>query len=463
MLDVDSNWMVSDGAPRERWPGGSVLPLADAYWLASTYSGAGNLLDGSGGGRPMIFGAAAAAPLFLPAGPYLYLPGIAQNYAWSAADAAMKVTGAIDVRGVVVMDNYTPAANATTGGRWVNTTPDRSYRLEVTNAKLLLLRISPDGVANDSIASSAVIPAANLAQIAIKATWRPSDQRVQFFTSTDYNPDRDTGTWTQLGTDRTMPGAPASIFPGTAAMEMGATQGATQGFWPGRLLRWQVFDGIGGTKVYDADYTTASRYDAARTSATAVTGQAITIARASSGRKTSVPDRNLFLLGTDDYFEAADDPLFNFTNADTFSLAVGARVYGGAVAAVQAFFAKKSSYAAGAGYFVGRSTTPATIFRASDAANNPEASAGDFSPGLAAAIGAVQLPATLQAALSGVAGATTPNTNAATLLNALGLRIGAASGGSAFADAEILGAALFRNRALTAADFAQLAYELGAY
>jgi hypothetical protein len=88
----------------------------------------------------------------------------------------------------------------------------------------------------------------------LRATWRASDGRVQFFTSTN-----DGQSWQQLGSDAAFEFPPASINAGTAPLWIGVRDdpdGNQTNRFAGRVRRAEVRDGIDGTVVASPDFRT---------------------------------------------------------------------------------------------------------------------------------------------------------------------------------------------------------------
>ncbi len=213
---------------------------------------------------------------------YLSLPAVSGAFASTPDDPALEFTGDLELRAVVM-----PLA-LTGGGRLIckfNTASNqRSFVMYMPGGVIgatpgandVLLQISPDGSAQAVGRSTGTggMPTANGVLVALKSTWRKSDGRFQHFYSFDYNADADSGTWTQQGVDVFDTAAAAGRFDSTAALEMGSSNGGTANLFRGRYYRAQMYNGIGGTKVFDVDYT---RQRPGATSITALTGQTVTI------------------------------------------------------------------------------------------------------------------------------------------------------------------------------------------
>lgn len=149
---------------------------------------------------------------------YLRLTGQSGNYASTPDSAALSLTGDIDIRVKVAMDDWTPGATqalvAKRGGSSLN-----SYMAEVSTAGKITLVLSADGTAETTATSSVAAGFTDGTTNWVRATWRQSDGRVQFFTSSN-------GTaWTQLGTDQSI--AIASIADTASQLEIGSRSSGT--------------------------------------------------------------------------------------------------------------------------------------------------------------------------------------------------------------------------------------------
>jgi hypothetical protein len=227
---------------------------------------------------------------------YVYLPGVAGNYLSTPDAAALDITGDIDLRVQVALDNWTPSGDDTLISKF-GAGGNRSYRLTVTSAGNLSLIWSSDGTTLITATSSVATGITNGTIKWVRATLDvdngSSGNTVTFFTS-------DNGTsWTQLGTTVVTAGI-TSIFNSTWTVDIGTDGGAARPL-DGKIFRAQILNGIGGTTVLDVNTSVITT--GAATSFTAVTGQTVTINRSTSGRKTVAVTQPTWLFGTDDYME----------------------------------------------------------------------------------------------------------------------------------------------------------------
>jgi hypothetical protein len=324
----------------EGWPAGTqraanaaerLLSQAVAWWDVGQYRDGDRFLRNRGTGAELLdlrLGSALAPnsndPLFLPVDDrgYVYLPGVASNFLSVPDEAALDITGDIDIRAQVALDDWTPSATQLILSKLNNTGDQRSYTVNIRTTGVVRLSWSTDGAGTVNADSTVAPTVADGAALWVRATLDvdngASGYDVKFFTSSDGV------TWTQLGTTVTGVGV-TSIFASTTAVRLGQDFGST--VMAGKFYRAQVLNGIDGTTVLDIDCDAITSGSA--TTFTALTGQTVTINRSTSGRKSvAVPDRanrgaSVMLLGADDYLEVQDNwqhGLLNFRQGDSFTV-----------------------------------------------------------------------------------------------------------------------------------------------
>jgi hypothetical protein len=177
---------------------------------------------------------------------FVLLPGASGDYVSTPDAAGLDITGDIDIRARVALDDWTPAAESTIIAKYTATGDQRSYALAVSTGGNLVLRWSEDGSTELSETSSVAVSASAGETVWVRATLDvddgASDAVASFYTS------QDGSTWTALGTPQ-MVGATTSIFASTAVLEIGAQTGGTVNRLAGKFFRGEVLDGIGGTAV----------------------------------------------------------------------------------------------------------------------------------------------------------------------------------------------------------------------
>jgi hypothetical protein len=191
-------------------------------------------------------------------GPYLTLPGAAGDYAGAPVTAAMRVTGDISLRArLAATDWSTGGANQTIIAR--STGGARCYRLLLTATGALQLGLAdPVTIGTEvSAASSDTVESLGIAAgqpVFLRADWRQSDGRVQFFYSTDGS------AWVQIGTDQSI--AIGSIGDSAVRpLEVGSSGDGASAVFVGRIFSAAVYSGT----------TLVAQFNAARQIAGAAT------------------------------------------------------------------------------------------------------------------------------------------------------------------------------------------------
>jgi hypothetical protein len=229
----------------------------------------------------------------------------------------------------------------------------------------------------------------------------------------------------------------------------------------GKLYYVQILNGIGGTVVLDADFTTGitsgGQTSFVESSSNAAT---VTINRSTSGRKAVAVVRPVWLLGTDDYFEVADNDLLDFTNTEDLSAVAIVRAWG--TTADDTLIAKKAgTTSASAGWMLDMGTSSVTQARISDGTTQHAPTAGTRTAGALSLLAAVKSGSTITSYLGSTAGTPVTITATGTYANSEVMRIGRLSGaGTSYADVELLAAMVFR-RALSATELAAIATYYG--
>lgn len=310
---VPSAGSVGDAA-NEYWSGGvlsDALVWFDAEWSAVS-SGVWKNLGTAGSSYGAIVGSQPTSdandPTLLPwsGENYLYLPGVASNYASVPDAAALDITGDIEIVVRVALDDWTPTSQNGLLER-DNGDPNRFMHFAVTSTGLLRLRwFSTGSVASSIIVDSTVAPTvANGDYLWLKVTHDvdngSSGNDVRFYTAPD-QPTEPT-VWTQLGATVTTAGVTSHSNVTSALILSGAASLPLAGKYKRAIVR----NGIGGSNVLDVDFTTGIT-SGGQTSFTATTGQTVTISRSATGRKAVAVVRPVWLFGTDDYMQVPADP-----------------------------------------------------------------------------------------------------------------------------------------------------------
>lgn len=190
--------------------------------------------------------------------------------ATTADKAVLDITGDIDVRIDVRPDNWRGGRGMVLASKYNSTGNNRSWVFWVDRSGYLWFRWSTDGTLANSfdVQSTAVVSA--LRRQALRVTV-DADNGAGSWVVTFYTSDTISGTWTQLGSSITSTGS-ITIFSGTADLQVGtlalgsgcatraqltlpATPAALVDPFVGRIYRFQLYNGIAGTKVADMDAT----------------------------------------------------------------------------------------------------------------------------------------------------------------------------------------------------------------
>jgi hypothetical protein len=171
--------------------------------------------------------------------------------------ASLDITGDIDVR-MEFTPNYTRGKRQTLGGKYQKSGNQRSWILELGADGRFAFTHSTDGTLagelTNTISSSAAL-AVNAGRQAIRVTMDVNNgaggRDYKWYTS-----DSITGTWTLVSS--TTVAATTSIYSSSALPEVGSVNGGGNNDpyddsfrFAGKVYSFQVYDGIGGTKVLD--------------------------------------------------------------------------------------------------------------------------------------------------------------------------------------------------------------------
>lgn len=183
-------------------------------------------------------------------GSSLSLPGSAGEYASTPNASWNQITGDLDLRLKVAMNTWVPASSQAFISKWGNAGV-RSYEFGMLSNGRPYLVLSQDGTtaieSDGSVGTGFTAGSTNW----IRATFSASTTTVIFYTSSDGV------TWSQLGVSRIT--TATSIFAGAGEVEVGNRQGT--GFaLSGNVYTVQILNGIGGSVVFNADFTAPSAY-----------------------------------------------------------------------------------------------------------------------------------------------------------------------------------------------------------
>jgi hypothetical protein len=443
-----------------RIPAAEQLLKQAVYWIDAAQSdNSDQVLDNQGWGAPALttqLGSSASAdsndPKFLDfdGTNYVYTTGVTNNFLQTPDSAILDITGDIDIRAKVALDDWTPSATQMIIAKYITTGDQRSYRFQVNTDGTLQLTWSSLGTSATAISKASTVATgvtdgtAKWIRVTLDVDNGAVGNDVNFFLSDDGI------TWTQLGTTVTT-ALTTSIFASTSILEIGAGEGVS--LLTGKIYRAQILNGIDGTKVLDVDTSIIGSGSA--TSFNALTGQTVTINRSSSGKKTAVVTAPLWLFGTDDYMEVADNALLDFDATENFTMFSVIRNFsnGGTPAVIS----KNTSALNSAGYmtYLDGGSNPGVFIR--------DSSTGNLDATTAATLGSIQTIAavvnrtsnTLETFSNAVSnGSASSATTTGSLANAGTFRI-ASYQNAVYTQMEMFAVAIFR-RVLTSTEIATL-------
>jgi hypothetical protein len=449
VLDVDFTTGITSGGQvriHSDGPGAPVIPIAAD--TAINLGTGGAVLDARYGSA---VGSDTNDPLLLEHSGtnYLYLPGVSGNYASVPDSAALDLTTEADIQVRIAFDDWTPAVLGRIIWKGNTAGTDHAYGFTLNAAGTLNWRIGATAGVN---ATSSVATGLTDGSAAwIRVTWRASDGRTQFFTAADSA--TVPSSWTQLGTDQTA--SLASLNDSTSALHIGE-QGAGGGNTvAGKVYRVRVLSTIGGTTVLDANFTTGIT-SGGQTSFTESSSNAatVTINRSTSGRKAVAVVRNVWLLGTDDYFEVADNDLLDFGATDSFTVVAVVRQWA-TPTNFGRYVSKRPIPNGDTGYEMLSEGTTLSLHAAIDSGTPAASRVGltTFTAGTLSSLGFVvdRSTQTMASFTGGTLSATADTSGVGSLVSSEGLRIGSRSASTAYQDFELLAALVFR-RALSASE-----------
>lgn len=399
-------------------------------------------------------------PLLLPhtGTNYLYLPGAASNWATTPDLAASRPSGTVDVIAQLQLPDWTPSSVAYVINQGGYTSQQRLRFFVNTNGKLGALIYTEAGVSFTAASTVATgFTDGDLRWVRLLVEPGSPDGTCKFYTSTDGS------SWTQLGTTVTATGiTDLRVSVGGATTGIGSIT-STVGLTIGNFYRVQLWSGdstSGGTKVFDADFTTNTGQSTfTESSSNAAT---VTINRATSGRKAVMVVRPTLLFGTDDYLEVADNALLNFALADDRTVVAVIREHATPIDNGQ-IVSKRDGGGAGAAWALQTTSAGAVRLFQGDAGASQNIDTPSVTNGTRSLVASVRnrTADNVTNYVNGVAGTPATDTLTGTSSNANPLRIGrAATGPTLYFDGEIEHVAVFRS-ALDATQLGQIATYLG--
>lgn len=218
-------------------------------------------------------------PTFGPASQYVDLPGASGNYASTPDSPAVSITGDIDIRVKVALDDWTPAAiTQTFMGHQGTGDPNRAWLFQAISSGSLQLTWFPLGTLASAVTKVSTVPTGfvdgttNWVRVVHDVDNGAGGNDVKFYTSPDGV------TWTQLGTTLTTAGAAVRID-SIDPLAVGARNNGTNDFLSGNIYYAELRSGIDGAVVAKFDPNTLAATAGTRTPAswTSATGEVWTV------------------------------------------------------------------------------------------------------------------------------------------------------------------------------------------
>jgi len=234
---------------------------------------------------------------------YLYLPGVAGNYASTPDSVPNSITGDIDIRVRVALDDWTPAASNVLASKYV---PVGNYgfifRVIATTGGLQLLwtEDGTNSITKTSTASPTVSDGASIwVRVTLDVDNGSTQNEVKFYTAPDS--DSEPTSWTQLGSTVTTAGT-TSIFDSTSPLEVGARNAGGTEPLSGKIYRASIYSTIGGTTPV-VDFNPSDATDSAASFASQTTGETWTVNSTGALPAQIVGSSRILCDGVDNYLK----------------------------------------------------------------------------------------------------------------------------------------------------------------
>src|SRR5262245_55772106 len=179
------------------------------------------------------------------------LAGVSGTYVSTPDNAALDITGDIDIRADMTMLDWTPFTNASVVTKW-GAAGTRAYLIQIAPDGKLSIIWSNDGTAVNTLTSTVSIPGIDGQRLAIRATL-DVDNGAGGKTANFYSAPSINGLWTQIGSS-VVSGGTTSIFSGTAVVEIGGHTSGTLDLFPATIHSVEIRNGIEGTMVANPNF-----------------------------------------------------------------------------------------------------------------------------------------------------------------------------------------------------------------
>jgi hypothetical protein len=385
---------------------------------------------------------------------YLYLPGVTGNVATAPDSAALDITGDIDLRVKVALDDWTPAATNVVLSKRGTGLDNISYGMQIdTNGRITFFG-SNTGTDFGVLASSTVSPtvadgATKWVRVTLDVDNGAGGKDFTFFTSDDGS------IWTQLGTTVTQAGT-TSLFSGNAVLSIGGTSTISSGIARGKFFRAMIYSDLTETTLaFDADFETGITSLLQTTfTESSLNAATVTINRSGSAyRSAGITQAGYLYPGATNTFAASATDFLNFGESDSFTALAVLREFA-TPTSNQNILAK---YDASRYWYLRNQGTAANLQTfLFDGTNTPGTAGPSFTLGglITNAMVVNRTTQTVSIITNGVSGSTASISSLGSVSNVGTFRISNLGGGG-YADMELIGAAVFRT-VLTATQIRQI-------
>lgn len=383
---------------------------------------------------------------------YLYLPGLTGNDATSPDSAALDVADDIEIIVRVTIGSISTnqgIVSKFTASNWV-------YELRVQSTDLFFYGSgngtsttlsTVSGAHGLSVGDTVWLRVTRVKSTGVNTIYKAADQ-ASIPTS-----------WTQIATQTLNAGA--SFFNGANPVQIGSSGGSSFPF-AGSIYRAIIRSSIGGTAVFDADFTTNT--DQSSFTESSSNAATVTINRATSGRKSVMVTRPVWLFGTDDYMEVPDQALLDVAAGESLSAVIVMREW--ATGSGNTCFLSKYQGAFDEGWGLIRvsgSPYQARAYLESGASSVEVWAPSAYSAGVAVLSGAhIDRDAqTVRASVGSSLSGTTSIAALGSIANAGQLRIGGNAASGDYLNGEVLAVAVFKGSTLDSTALASIASYFG--
>jgi hypothetical protein len=260
---------------------------------------------------------------------YLYLPGAASNRADIAFNSAFNVTGDMELVCRVAIDDWVSGLPQTLVER-ESTDPNRGFTFYLTGAGKLLFKWLPTGSSSTLMARESTVPVNFVdgktywVKVTVDVDNGLGGYDIKFYYADDQT--TEPTSWNQLGATVTHPGVIAfPVLASSPAMNIGGNANTTAA---GKFYRVIWRNGIGGTKIIDVNFSTSLSSTVQSTFNESANNIAVTITRATSGKKAVAVYRSCWLFGSNSFMEIANNGHIDFTNTESLSVVAVVRQWG---------------------------------------------------------------------------------------------------------------------------------------